>query len=252
MPAHLAEGYKSLPQRARLVTEAWVAENMYCPACDRDVLERLPTNVKVADFRCDSCDEKYQLKSQSRPLRGRVLDSAYGPMEQAIRTGKAPSFLLLHYIGLTWQVANLLAIPGHFVTESAIQERPPLAPTARRAGWVGCNILLDRLPQDGRIPVIAFGDVLPKEDVRKSWKRFTFLRGKTAQSRGWTADVMACVRTFGKRVFTLEEVYGFERDLQALHRDNRHVRDKIRQQLQVLRDHGVLKFTKRGSYELTQ
>ena len=138
------------------------------------------------------------------------------------------------------------------MTESAIQERPPLAPTAKRAGWVGCNILLDRLPQDGRIPVIAFGDVLPKEDVRKSWTRFTFLRGKTAQSRGWTADVMACVRTLGKRVFTLEEVYGFERDLQALHQDNRHVRDKIRQQLQVLRDHGVLKFTKRGSYELTQ
>ena len=37
-----------------------------------------------------------------------------------------------------------------------------------------------------------------------------------------------------------------------LHPDNRHVRDKIRQQLQVLRDHGYLEFVSRGSYRLRQ
>src|SRR2546422_5335044 len=137
MPAHLAEVYNSPAQRARVVTEAWVSENMYCPACARDALERLPPNVKVADFRCDRCEEQYQLKSQRKPLRGRVLDSAYGPMRRAVRAGTVPNLLLMHYLGDAWRVADLLAIPGLFITESVIEERPPLAPTARRAGWVG-------------------------------------------------------------------------------------------------------------------
>lgn len=33
---------------------------------------------------------------------------------------------------------------------------------------------------------------------------------------------------------------------------NRHVRDKIRQQLQVLRDLGLLEFLGAGSYKFTQ
>ncbi len=32
-------------------------------------------------------------------------------------------------------------------------ERKPLSPTARRAGWVGCNIVLQQLPEDGRLDV---------------------------------------------------------------------------------------------------
>src|SRR2546425_10322867 len=112
MPAHLAEVYKSPAQRARVVTEAWVSENMYCPACARDTLERLPPNVKVADFRCDRCEEQYQLKSQSKPLRGRVLDSAYKPLLRAIDGGTVPSFLLMHYRGRMWRGSRPLAGAG--------------------------------------------------------------------------------------------------------------------------------------------
>jgi type II restriction enzyme len=36
--------------------------------------------------------------------------------------------------------------------------------------------------------------------------------------------------------------------LQKLHPANRHVRDKIRQQLQVLRDLGLIEFLGRGGY----
>jgi len=93
---------------------------------------------------------------------------------------------------------------------------------------------------------------VPKENVRKSWKRFTFLRGKTAEVRGWTEDVLGCVRRLEKQAFTLDEMYSFERELQSLHPDNRHIKDKIRQQLQVLRDHGVLKFARRGIYTLVE
>jgi len=42
----------------------------------------------------------------------------------------------------------------------------------------------------------------------------------------------------------------FTRELEKLHLDNRHVRDKIRQQLQVLRDAGLLIHVERGEWHL--
>jgi hypothetical protein len=40
--------------------------------------------------------------------------------------------------------------------------------------------------------------------------------------------------------FTTADVYAFTRELEKLHPDNRHVKDKIRQQLQNLRDRSLL------------
>ena len=48
----------------------------------------------------------------------------------------------------------------------------------------------------------------------------------------------------------LADVYKFENYLGELHPDNHHVRDKIRQQLQVLRDAGILEFIGRGRYRV--
>jgi type II restriction enzyme len=61
---------------------------------------------------------------------------------------------------------------------------------------------------------------------------------------------MKCVEAIGRHEFELGEVYAFETHLGALYPENRHVRQKIRQQLQVLRDHGYLEFVSRGHYRL--
>jgi hypothetical protein len=45
-------------------------------------------------------------------------------------------------------------------------------------------------------------------------------------------------------------VYAFEGALSNLYPNNRHVQQKIRQQLQVLRDRGYLEFLSRGRYRL--
>jgi type II restriction enzyme len=50
--------------------------------------------------------------------------------------------------------------------------------------------------------------------------------------------------------FTLADMYRFERRLNGMHRRNRNVRPKIRQQLQVLRDRGLLDFVGKGKYRL--
>jgi type II restriction enzyme len=50
--------------------------------------------------------------------------------------------------------------------------------------------------------------------------------------------------------FSTSDIYAFTRDLEKLHPGNRHVKDKIRQQLQVLRDAGLLLHVERGVWRL--
>ena len=52
----------------------------------------------------------------------------------------------------------------------------------------------------------------------------------------------------GENEFTLEDVYRFEDYLQTRHPQNSFVKDKIRQQLQILRDKGIIEFVSRGVY----
>ncbi len=91
---------------------------------------------------------------------------------------------------------------------------------------------------------------LPSEDVRSSWRRFSFFKGANTESRGWMADVLACVRELRLESFFLADLYAFEDQLAAMHPLNKNIRPKIRQQLQVLRDHGVLAFGGRGRYKV--
>ena len=69
-------------------------------------------------------------------------------------------------------------------------------------------------------------------------------------AKGWVLDIMTCIDKIGKREFFLDEVYKFENELKLLHPENRHIKDKIRQQLQILRDKGYLDFVSRGFYRL--
>jgi type II restriction enzyme len=70
------------------------------------------------------------------------------------------------------------------------------------------------------------------------------------EKRGWTLDVLQVVQSLGKLEFTLSDVYRHADELAKLHPNNRHVGPKIRQQLQVLRDLGLLTFLGSGSYGL--
>lgn len=246
----VAAAYKSLSQRAQVLTETWGQENLYCPACPSDSLHPTPKGKPVVDFTCPNCDELYQLKSQSRPFGNRVTNSAYEPKIEAIRAGTIPNFLFLQYDIRALMVSNLFAVPKHFISQSIIERRRPLGERARRRGWVGSNILLGNLPTDARIPIVEDGHEVPKVTVRDLWNRFLFLREQSVYSRGWLADVLACVRQLDKEIFTLADVYPFEEQLAELHPRNKHIRPKIRQQLQVLRDCGIVEFLGKGVYRI--
>ena len=250
MDSRLASGYRSPSQAARAVTEAWVSENLYCPSCLSESLESTKPGTKVVDFRCPECAESFQLKSKAHRFHDKVVDSAYQPMIQSILTSTVPNFVFLHYQSKQWIVRDLFLVPRYFLSPAFVERRPPLKPTARRSDWVGCNLRLSALPQDARIHVVKNGIEIPSQGVREGWRVFSFLKDSDSESRGWMADVLACIRDIRKPEFGLRDMYAFEERLGALHKDNRNVHPKIRQQLQVLRDRGVLEFLGRGRYHV--
>ena len=167
-------------------------------------------------------------------------------MMEAIKNDRTPNFFFMQYELATWRVKNLLLIPSFAFPPSAIIKRKPLSITARRHGWVGCNIALNRVPVEARIPVVTESAVMPASEVREKFRRVKPLKEISVTQRGWTLDVLNAIRRLGKTEFTTNDAYIFTRELEKLHPDNRHVRDKIRQQLQVLRDTGLLLHIDRG------
>jgi type II restriction enzyme len=250
LPTTGLDRYKSASQRARVCTESWGAASLYCPACDSRHINALPSGTHAADFTCPSCASRFQLKSKSSAFGNRVIDGAYAAMHRSIISDETPNLFLLHYQLPKLTVENVLLIPHFAFTLSFLEKRKPLSPAARRAGWVGCNFLLDRIPVDARIPVIQDGQPVNSAKVRKAYEKLRPLEKLNVQRRGWTLDVLQIVKGLDKREFILKEVYDREDALARLHPNNAHVRDKIRQQLQVLRDIGLVEFLGGGHYRL--
>ncbi|HEV8594556.1 MAG TPA: DpnI domain-containing protein [Thermoplasmata archaeon] len=250
MRSDLGEAYKSASQKARVITEAWVEDNMYCPACSSDSLEHTRRGLELVDFRCGRCHEGFQAKSKKHPFGRKVVDSAWRPMSDAVSAGKAPGFFFLQYGADAWRVSRFFVVPGHFVTPMVIERRARLRETARRAGWTGCNIILERIADAAKIPVVEGDRIYRANEVRERWRRFAFVREALPEGRGWIGDVLSCVQRLGKTEFTLNEMYGFAAELGARHPGNKNVRPKIRQQLQILRKQRVVEFLERGRYRL--
>lgn len=66
---------------------------------------------------------------------------------------------------------------------------------------------------------------------------------------GWKLEVFKCANKIPKQIFTLQEICKFENHLKKVYPRNEHVTDKIRQQLQYLRDLGLLEFLGGGKYK---
>ncbi|MFZ0736253.1 MAG: DpnI domain-containing protein [Candidatus Acidiferrales bacterium] len=251
LPTENLERYHSASQRARVATEAWATANLYCVNCDSPRLEPTPPNAEAVDYHCPRCRDPFQLKGQSKPFGHRILDSAYSKMMAAIASDRAPHFVLLHYVADRWRVSDVLLIPRFAIPKSAIEKRKPLSASARRAGWVGCNIVLTNIPDDARVRILTDGVPEKPSEARRRFRHVRPLAELSVEERGWTLDVLTAVRSLNRGQFVLDDIYGKESELSRLHPDNRHVRDKIRQQLQVLRDKGLLQFLGRGEYRLS-
>lgn len=245
----IAAQYKSKAQIARVVSEAWVALNGYCLACTSDFLKQSKANTKCTDFICEGCGHRYELKTFLRKPVASLPDGAYSAMMSRIDEGLAPSLLLLER-NESWHVQSLTAIHSVFLTPIVIEKRPPLSGNAVRAGWTGCNIRLDKIGPDGQISVISKGAFRAKDEVRQRFRRFSSLAQRTPEERGWTTLTLSAVRSLGQSRFTLQDIYAKEQLFAESYPENGHIREKIRQQLQILRDRGIIHFEGRGDYSI--
>ncbi len=241
--------FESASQKVRVSTEGW-ARRVGCPNCGAPTLHSLPNNSPVADLSCPNCPEEYELKSKKGRFGPRVTDGAFATMQRRLVARNNPNLMLLAYDAATNEATDVLVIPKHFFTLDLIEERPPLAATARRAGWVGCNINIAKVPAAGRIILLKDRTWTPKSVVHEQWRSTLFLRETNLDARGWLLATMKVVERIRRSEFTLQEVYAQEAELQALYPDNRNIRPKLRQQLQMLRDCGYLDFIGRGTYAL--
>lgn len=244
----LSTGYKSGSQIARILTEDWLARNMYCPICGEKAIQRGEPNAPVKDYVCENCKSQYELKSKKSStthFNATVADGVYRTMISRITSLDNPSFFFMHYDH--YEVNNLIIVPKCFFIPDIIEKRPPLQEKDRRAGWEGCNILMKRIPNIAKIPVIKDGVPLPVKDVVSMYNKVYYLQTKSLSNRGWLVDTLRLVERLGSN-FTLDEMYNFVPELQNKYPENHHIHDKIRQQLQFLRDKGLIEFISRGRY----
>ncbi|MDP9110890.1 MAG: hypothetical protein M3M96_04595, partial [Candidatus Eremiobacteraeota bacterium] len=160
-----AEGFSSRSQVARLVLETWAELNLYCVNCDSDGLVRLGANTPVADFACASCGERYQLKGKDGRFGAIVPGAAYGVMIKSVREGNCPNYVLIEYNSRFSSVVFGWAIKGAAITEGRVVARNPLATTAKRRGWVGCNVNVAGLP----VVRIVQPEVVDPKRARAEW-----------------------------------------------------------------------------------
>jgi type II restriction enzyme len=132
--------YDSPSQSARAWTEEWVRQWAFCPNCGASQIVQFEVNRPVADFFCAQCNEEYELKSQKTNFGSKIVDGAFSTMCERLASQNNPNLMLMNYSRTTLSVINLFVVPKHFFVREIIEERPPLAATARRAGWKGCNM----------------------------------------------------------------------------------------------------------------
>ncbi|MCD7778861.1 MAG: restriction endonuclease [Clostridiales bacterium] len=243
----LANTYHNSSQKIRVMSESWAAENIFCPCCGNPHIEKLDNNKPVADFQCDFCGSIFELKSKKGNLGKKVMDGAYSTMIQRITSVQNPDLFIMTY-SESLSVTNLLLIPKFFFVPTIIEKRKPLAETERRAGWVGCNILINDIPTQGKISIIKNRQIADIDEVVHTYKHIAQLKTDNIENRGWLFDVLNCVNSIHTTDFMLRDVYAYTDILQEKHINNHNVEAKIRQQLQILRDKGFIEFLERGHY----
>jgi|SRR3989339_992415 len=242
--------FSSNSQKIRVISEFWTEKNIFCPNCG-NILKNLENNKKVSDFLCEKCFENFEQKASQKKFQGKVISSEYKTIVKRLSSSDKPHFFFLHYLIKNYSVNDFFVVPKYFLIPEIIEKRKALSQTARRKGWVGSYILFSKIPNSGKIYYIQNGKEFTKNKILAKWQKTAFLKNiKKDELKGWILDIMNCIESLNKNEFTLQDIYAFELDLKIIHQENKHIKDKIRQQLQFLRDKNYLEFIGHGRYKL--
>lgn len=245
----LSDTYKNNSQKTRIFTETFVEEKFYCPYCGASLISS-KNNDEVRDFDCSNCKENYELKSKyGKSLGRKIIDGAYKTMIERISSNSNPNFYFLNYDKTSFEVINFCAVPKYFFMPNMIIPRKKGLPN--RPTYIMCSIDISVIPNSGKIFYIKDKEIISKDKVLNEWNKTLFLKeDNNIQAKGWLLDIIQCIEKLSDNSFSLSDLYIFESYLKIKHPENNNIQAKIRQQLQVLRDKGFLKFTTRGKYEV--
>lgn len=121
----------------------------------------------------------------------------------------------------------------------------PLTGQISREEIATAKKIIESIPKQKQIKFPKFLTVKPLEDVD------VYTGGVESIAKnleGWKLDVFNCLLKIKSSNFRLKDIYDFEDRLKVLHPENRNVRPKVRQQLQLLRDIGLIEFVSPGNY----
>lgn len=242
-----AKDYKSSAQIIRVLSEHWFLDNMYCPCCGAFPVRPFKNNHPVGDFYCASCAEQFELKSKNgKTLSNQIADGAYHTMIERISSNTNPNFFFLNYDRRDYAIYNLIIIPKHFFTPEVIVARNK--GIADRPNYIMCAINTAALPSSGKISIVHQGKIIPKHQVLAQWQQTAFLKNTNTEHKSWLLTILYYLDKIPNDEFSLRQLYAFEHELALKYPKNSHIKDKIRQQLQFLRDKGLIKFMGGGRY----
>ena len=70
----------------------------------------------------------------------------------------------------------------------------------------------------------------------------------TKSLTGWKLEMFFCLNSISGQMFSLKDAYYYENHFKIKYPDNKNVKAKIRQQIQFLRDLGLIEFLSDGKY----
>ena len=240
--------YKSKSQIARIKTEEWALKSLFCPICGKTFTES-SNNTKFYDFSCVECEQFFQLKAHAKKIGKKLIGSEYYSFIKSLEESIIPNFLLMHYELEEGEiiVQRVIFIPKTFITPEVVEKRKPLSSTAKRAGWTGYNLLLDKIPTYGITEMLTSCKIKDKTEILKETKRISDLYKLDKSKTQWKIELLRILDKLPNE-FTLSDVYKFSHSLINIFPGNNHIEDKIRQQLQMLRDSEIIEFIERGKY----
>jgi len=91
---------------------------------------------------------------------------------------------------------------------------------------------------------------LLKESIIAEAKKVRNLYNNSPEKAKWKIEVLKIIDRLEGR-FSLQDIYNYTTSLELLFPENKHIKEKIRQQLQFIRDDGIIIFIGNGKYKKT-
>ncbi len=236
---------KSKSKAVQKSTEKWGAENLYCPKC---LLQLTYVDETVKDYDCIPCNESYQLKSQSKSITKDVQGADYNKIIEAINDKTHPSLLVLQYDPTTMFVTNVVAIHRNCLSACCVDKnKSPVR--GRKSVKYLCKFLMPEILRTGRVPIVSFGNVIPKTTVQSLWLQAETVTSLMASyDDGWRREVVRYIDQLGTS-FNTKDVYACADQATAKYPANNNVQAKVRQIIQDLERSSLIRRVRRGYYE---